>query len=92
MKRKSAKRSTDPTLIRSQPALTSSRGAVWLIVGGLFAIIAVVGLLAMAVAGLPPIGVPLVAAIAVAALMLTMAAVALAAFLIVATAAQSSLP
>lgn len=63
-----------------------------MIVGGLFAIIAVVGLLAMAVAGLPPIGVPLVAAIAVAALMLTMAAVALAAFLIVATAAQSSLP
>jgi len=32
----------DPTRIRNQPALSTSSGAIWLIVGGLFAIISIV--------------------------------------------------
>jgi len=32
---------TDPTKIRNQPALTTSTGAIWLIVGGIFALISI---------------------------------------------------
>lgn len=37
----------DPTRIREQPALTSSRGAIWLIVGGIFTVIALAVLIPM---------------------------------------------
>jgi hypothetical protein len=56
----------DPTLQRNQPALTTSTGAIWLVVGGLFAAISLAVLIPMT--SLPPEGVALTAAIAVAAL------------------------
>lgn len=40
-------RDEDPTLIRSQPALTTSSGRIWLIVGGLFALISLIVLVPM---------------------------------------------
>ncbi len=62
--------STDPTKIRSQPALTTSTGRSWLIVGGLFSAISLGVLIAMT--QLPPPGIALGAAIAVAVLYLAM--------------------
>jgi hypothetical protein len=56
----------DPTLQRNQPALTTSSGAIWLVVGGLFSAISLAVLIPMTT--LPPEGVALRAAIAVAAL------------------------
>ena len=57
---------TDPTRLRDQPALTQSSGLIWLVVGGIFAVIAV-GVLVVLVP-LPPPGVALVSAIVVVAL------------------------
>ncbi|RFA17182.1 hypothetical protein B7R21_00100 [Subtercola boreus] len=37
----------DPTRVRSQPSLTTSTGRIWLVVGGLFALIAAVMLFAL---------------------------------------------
>lgn len=37
--------STDPTFVRNQPALRSSSGRIWLVVGGILAVICVVVLL-----------------------------------------------
>jgi hypothetical protein len=37
----------DPTWVRNQPSLTTSTGRIWLIVGGLFAVIAFALLVAM---------------------------------------------
>lgn len=62
----------DPTRVRNQPALTTSTGTVWLIVGGLFAAISLVTLILLI--ELPPPGVALTAAIAVGALYLAMVA------------------
>jgi hypothetical protein len=56
---------TDPTRMRDQPALTQSSGLIWLVVGGIFAAIALFVLIALV--QLPPPGVALVAAIIVAA-------------------------
>ncbi len=67
---------TDPTSIRSQPSLTTSTGRIWLIVGGVFAAIAIAVLIPMT--QLPPPGVALAGAIAVAALYLAMIVVRLA--------------
>ena len=53
----------DPTRIRSQPALTRSTGRVWLIVGGIFTVMALAVLVPMTT--LPPSGVALAAAIVV---------------------------
>ena len=50
----------DPTRIRSQPALTRSTGRVWLIVGGIFTVMALAVLVPMT--ALPPAGVALTAA------------------------------
>ncbi|MDP3209072.1 MAG: hypothetical protein Q8M65_07975 [Rhodoglobus sp.] len=66
---------TDPTNIRSQPALTTSSGRSWLLVGGLFSAISLGVLIPMT--QLPPPGVALVGAIAVAALYLGMIGVQL---------------
>ena len=52
----------DPTRISNQPALTTSSGRIWLIVGGLFTAISLGVLLPMT--GLEPRGVALAAAIA----------------------------
>ena len=60
----------DPTWLRNQPALTTSTGRSWLIVGGLFTLIALGVLIPMTT--LPPAGVALVAAIIVASLYLGM--------------------
>jgi hypothetical protein len=38
---------TDPTKVRNQPALTTSTGKEWLIVGGLFAAISIAVLIAL---------------------------------------------
>ncbi|MEO5921355.1 MAG: hypothetical protein ABIQ01_09460, partial [Pseudolysinimonas sp.] len=57
---------TDPTRVRDQPALTGSSGLIWLVVGGIFAAIALALLIVLV--PLPPTGVALVAAIVVAAL------------------------
>jgi len=94
----------DPTWIRNQPALTTSSGLVWLVVGGVMAVIAFALLVAMG--SLHPVGYWVAAIVALlyagmllvrawvgrlrlrlgllAALMLTMAAVALGAVLFIA--------
>lgn len=56
----------DPTRIRSQPALTTSSGRIWLVVGGIFAAISLVVLIPMT--PMPPPGVALTAACLVVAL------------------------
>ena len=54
---------TDPTRLTNQPALTTSSGRIWLIVGGLFTAISLGVLIPMVVADLPPRGLPMVAVI-----------------------------
>lgn len=44
----------DPTWLRNQPSLTTSTGRIWLVVGGLFAAIAFV--LLVALGSLDPLG------------------------------------
>ena len=61
-------RPLDPTRLRDQPALTTSRGRSWLILGGLLALISLGVLIPMAVMNMRPVGVPLTAAIVVVAL------------------------
>lgn len=61
---------SDPTKVRNQPALTTSTGKEWLIVGGLFAAIAVALLVALTALDSRA----LTAAIAVAALYAAMIA------------------
>ncbi|MGB3911704.1 MAG: hypothetical protein WBL06_14645 [Pseudolysinimonas sp.] len=63
-------RDGDPTAIREQPALTTSTGAIWLIVGGLFAAISLGVLIPMST--LPNGTVAVVAAIVVALLYVAM--------------------
>jgi hypothetical protein len=63
----------DPTRVREQPALTTSTGAIWLIVGGLFAAVSLGVLIPMAT--LPGGTVAVVGAIIVAVLYLGMVAV-----------------
>ena len=58
----------DPTRVTEQPALTRSRGRIWLLVGGAFALVALGVLVPEAVIGLPPPGVALAAAVVVVAL------------------------
>ena len=62
----------DPTRVREQPALTTSQGRSWLILGGLLTLISLGVLVPMAVMGLPPTGVAPTAAGVVAALYLGM--------------------
>jgi len=61
---------TDPTAVRAQPSLTTSSGAIWLIVGALFTLVALAVLIPMST--LPGGVVALVAAITVGALYLGM--------------------
>ena len=61
---------TDPTRIGSQPALTTSTGRIWLIVGGIFTGVSLAVLMPMT--QLPPPGVALTGAIAVATLYIAM--------------------
>ena len=65
-------RPLDPMHVRDQPALTSSRGRSWLILGGLLTLISLGVLVPMAVMNMPPVGVPQTAAIVVTALYLGM--------------------
>jgi hypothetical protein len=65
----------DPSRIGLQPALTTSTGRSWLIVGGLFTVIALAVLLPMT--WMPPAGVGLGASITVAVLYLAMVVVRL---------------
>ncbi len=58
----------DETRVTEQPSLTFSTGRIWLVVGGLFTAIALAVLIPEAVMGLPPVGLPLAAAIAVGVL------------------------
>ena len=60
----------DPTAIRAQPALTTSSGAIWLIVGGLFVAVSLVVLIPMAT--LPSGTVAVVASIVIGLLYLGM--------------------
>lgn len=53
----------DPTRVTEQPALSFSTGRIWLIVGGLFTVVALAVLIPQIVIGLPPRGVPLAAVI-----------------------------
>ncbi|MCS0500290.1 hypothetical protein [Protaetiibacter mangrovi] len=62
----------DPTRMRDQPALTSSRGLSWLVLGGLLTLIALGVLVPMAVLRMPPFAVPGTAAVVVAVLYLCM--------------------
>ena len=65
----------DETKVTNQPALTTSTGRSWLLMGGLFTAIVLAMLIAMTT--LPPPGVALVAAIVVGALYLGMIVVRL---------------
>ena len=65
----------DPTRVREQPSLTTSTGAIWLIVGGLFTAIALAVLVPMTT--LPPRGLALGAAIAIGVLYAAMVVVRL---------------
>jgi hypothetical protein len=56
----------DPMRQADQPALTTSSGRIWLIVGGLAALAGLIVLVPMAVAKLPPPGVAIGGAILVA--------------------------
>jgi hypothetical protein len=60
----------DPTAVRAQPALTTSTGTVWLVVGGVFTAISLAMLLALST--LPGGGVALAAAVIVAILYVAM--------------------
>lgn len=62
----------DPTLVRNQPALTTSTGRSWLIVGALFTVISLAVLVPMT--ALPPSGVAPTAAIVDVVLYLAMLA------------------
>ena len=62
----------DPTRLRDQPALTSSQGRSWLILGGLLALISLGVLVPMALMNMPPVPVPLTAAIVIVSLYLGM--------------------
>lgn len=53
----------DETKVTEQLALTFSTGRIWLVMGGLFTAIALGVLIPQTIAGLPPRGVPLAAAI-----------------------------
>ncbi|TBN56644.1 hypothetical protein EYE40_04100 [Glaciihabitans arcticus] len=66
---------TDPTKIRNQPALTSSSGAVWLIVGGLFAVISIVVLIPLVMR--QPAGLAMGGIVAVVVLYLAMVVIRL---------------
>lgn len=65
----------EPDSIRAQPALTTSTGRSWLVIGGAFAAISLAVLIPMT--QLPPAGIALVGAIVVAALYLGMVVVRL---------------
>jgi O-antigen/teichoic acid export membrane protein len=67
--------SDDPTRITNQPALTTSTGRVWLVVGGIFTAVALAVLVPMS--WLAPGIVALIAAIVVFVLYLSMIAVRL---------------
>jgi hypothetical protein len=62
----------DPTRVRDQPALTTSRGLSWLILGGLLTLISLGVLVPMAVLRMPPLGVAGTAAVVVGVLYLCM--------------------
>jgi hypothetical protein len=62
----------DPTRVRDQPALTTSRGLSWLILGGLLTLISLGVLVPMAVLRMPPLGVAGPAAVVVGVLYLCM--------------------
>lgn len=62
----------DPTRVRDQPALSSSRGLSWLILGGLLTLVALGVLVPMSVLRMPPTGVAAVAAVVVGVLYVCM--------------------
>jgi hypothetical protein len=62
----------DPTRVRDQPALTTSKGLSWLILGGLLTLVSLGVLVPMAVLRMPPLGVPGTAALVVGVLYLCM--------------------
>jgi hypothetical protein len=66
---------SDPTYVRNQPALTTSTGRIWLIVGGLFTAISLAFLVPMLALGSP--GVALFGIVAVSSLYLAMIVVRL---------------
>lgn len=65
----------DETRLTEQPALAFSTGRIWLVVGGFLTAIALGVLIPEAVIGLPPRGLPLVAAATIVALYALMFAV-----------------
>lgn len=62
----------DPTRVRDQPALTTSKGLSWLILGGLLTLISLGVLVPMAVLRMPPLGVAGTAAVVVGVLYVCM--------------------
>jgi len=64
---------SDPTRLRNQPALVSSNGAIWLVVGGLFAAIAIIVLATLVMR--QPAGLAMGAIVAVVVLYIGMALV-----------------
>ncbi len=66
-------RGTDPTLVRNQPALTSSSGLAWIIVGGILTVTAIAVLAPLI--GLGPPGVAVAGIVVLAAIYLVMVVV-----------------
>lgn len=67
----------DPTLVRSQPALRTSSGAIWIIVASLFAAVSLVPLIGIIGRGGAPAGVAIATAVVLVALLAAMVAVRL---------------
>lgn len=67
-----AEHPVDPTRMSDQPALTSSKGLSWLILGGLLTLVSLGVLVTMAVQRMPPTGVAGTAAVVVGVLYLCM--------------------
>lgn len=64
---------SDPTQIRNQPSLTTSSGRIWLVTGGLFALISIVVL--GSIVTLRPTGLALGGIVAIIALYLVMVSI-----------------
>lgn len=68
---RSHRSASDPTRLRNQPSLVTSNGAIWLIVGGLFAAIAIVVLATLVMR--QPAGLAMGAIVAIVVLYIGMA-------------------
>ncbi|TXK16337.1 hypothetical protein [Homoserinibacter sp. GY 40078] len=62
----------DPARVRDQPALTTSRGTGWLVMGGLLSVVSLGALVPMAVMRMPPTGIAATAVFVIVSLTASM--------------------